>query len=679
MAAIAMTAATLTACSSDELATKESPVQKNNVVTLTATLSPKGGDATTRSLSDPGDGTLTSTWAVNEEIEVLYEKSTDPADSPSGSAKATVTAVDGSGNATITVDLVSPKDGNTGVYFHYPYSIAKGTKDLKTDQIGTLDDIAANFDEVTGDGVLSVSGGVATLPANVPMTRNVCIWKLAFTNGGSPLTDITALNIKVGDIREIDVNPTIPLNEVYVAMYSCSGQEITISAATATGMYSFSKTGVSLTNGQFYRSTVAMSEAPASNTYREYTTRTEFDNVAIPGGAVTVESTTTTWEAGTYVVSSDVTINANVSVTGDAKLILKDGASLTVNGTITGGGNLSIYGQTFGTGKLDVIDNDINVSVENITIHGGIITVTEGGVIQGIETVNDFAIYHGKVTTAGGANGFMMMGDMHIYGGDITATSTNGQALLVSGSNGKDGSFTMTGGTFRAIGTGTGSYNKGIMVTDGNGKGTATITISGGTLIATGGQSPDDSNTGATAIDVCGTLTISGTANVTANGGTDTYATAGGGYGINVRTGTTAGGNATISGGTVTVSSGHAMAGLSIYDLTMSGGEVTIIGGSYGEGILANTEGSYPDFTRGTITINGGLLRSTGGENSSGLAGRIVTVTGGKVYAYGGDGAYGVEGTVDLTSVTMYEGDAANPATPATDQTACTKRYVIIQ
>lgn len=674
MAAATMMAATLGACSNDDLTAIETPIQKGNVVTLTATLSPKDR-ATTRALTDPGDGTLTSAWAVGEELEVMYEDT--HGETPS--ARGKITAVDGSGKATVTVDLVDPQTGTA--YFHYPYNRTTGLKDTKIDQIGALNDLGANFDEFEGNGTITVTDDVPSLPDDVTLTRNVCVWKLKFTDAGNDITsDIISLSINDGT-REYLITPS-SLSAIYVAMYGCTGASITIKAATATGVYSASKAGVTLQAGKSYHSTVALTATAASDTYRVFTSKTDYTDEVIPGGATTVTSGTTTWTDGTYVVSGNVTITDNVTVSASTavNLILKDGASLTVNGTITGGNTLNIYGQELSTGKLDVIDNNINVSVENITIHGGIITVTEGGVMQGIETVNDFTIYHGKVTTAGGANGFMMMGDMHIYGGDITATSTNGQALLVSGSNGKDGSFTMTGGTFRAIGTGTGSYNKGIMVTDGNGKGTASITISGGTVIATGGNS-DGSDTGSSGIEVCGNLTISGGAIVTVNGGQDNSGSdVGGGYGINVRKGSTSGGDAIINGGTVNTNGGLYMAGISVYTLTINSGEVTTTAASSGgEGILANTEGTYPDLTLGSITVNGGLLIATGGDNTCGIGGRITTVTGGKVYANGGENGVGIETGIVLTGVTMYEGDSPNPSTSAADQSACTKRYVKIQ
>lgn len=611
LAAIVLAALAAGACS-----VKENPVvdetlaDKGKVVTLVATLGPKGG-ADTKALTDPGDGTLASAWAVNEEIEVLYEKSTDPADSPSGSVKATVVSVDGSGNATITASLTSPKEGDTGVYFHYPYCIAAGTKDLKTDQIGTLADISSNFDEVTGGGTLNVSGGVATLPANVAMTRNVSIWKFSFTNGGTPLTGITALNIKVGDIREIDVKPTTPLDEVYVAMYACSDQEITVTAATATGTYSYSKTGVSLVNGKFYRSTVVMAAAAASGTYREYSDRTNFDNVAI-GGATTITSGTSTWAAGTYVVSGNVAITEDVHLTGDVNLILCDGAELTVNGCIFGGADyehgfvykLNIYGQALGTGKLTVDYSGSHslgvVTASELNIHGGIITVGGTGVYQGLEP-NVFNIYHGTINASGIVSGIALMGNAHIYGGSITSLG-NYQAAINLPNGGK--TLTISGGTVTAVNNGA---STGIETVYG-------LVITGGSVIALGGNYSE------------GILSY---------------------------------GNITISGGDITARAGENGIGLE-GNTTISGGIVTAIGGD----AAASSDGDGRAGYDGALTMNGGKLIATGGaKDGNGTDGPGIS-----------DGS-----TIALTGVTMYEGDAANPATPAADQAACTKRYVIIQ
>lgn len=690
MAAIMM-AATLGACSNEIMVVEQTPVKQNNIVTLTATLSPKGGDDATRALADNGT-TIGANWAIGEELEVMYEDTYDG----SPFAKGKITAVDGSGRATLTVDLIDPKTG--GIYFHYPYAIAHGGKDNKLDQIGTLADIAANFDEMTDDGTLTldVTGGVATLP-DVTLNRNVCIWKMNFEVGGSDITNtITALNIKVGAIKEYDISPNA-LSAIYVAMNSCSDQTITITAATPSGIYSCSKAGVSLTNGKFYRSTITLTAAAASGYYREYLDRTNFNIVEIPGGATTVTSSVSAvdWPAGTYVVSSDVTIDGDITLSGNVNLILKDGAELTVHGCIFGGPDyddgftysLSIYGQELGTGKLTVDYSGSHslgvLTTYPLTLHGGVLTVGGSGVWQGLEP-GRLIMYHGTINATAKVTALQPMGGgMTMYGGSITAHSTDyGPAFLLP----EGGStLTISGGTVTAISdvsTGLESVNS--------------INITGGTINAQGPQG------GINVYGASGTsLTISG-GNITA--------TSTGGPGINVVAYSANDGLLTITGGTITATGGDGSgAGISAEYIAISGAttEIDATGGAMMEGILIDG---------GTGTISGGNITARGGENGVGLEGNII-VNGGKVTAIGGDApvvtdadgysaidgsltvyggvvtatggagdGMGTDGlgisnvsTITLSGVTMYEGNSSNPSTPAADQSACTKRYVIIQ
>lgn len=700
MVAVTMMAVFLGACSSDDMTVNEAPIRKSQVLTLVTTLSPITENANMRSTMTDNGTSISTAWEVDDKIWVNYE------DTGGNNlvAKGTVSAVDGEGKATITVDLVDPKDGSD-IMFGFPYDHWTEAKDVRVDQVGTLDDINQNHAAISGSGTLTVAGSVVTLPDDVSMYQDMCIWKLNLKDGSTDITDqITSLNISFGPYDDYMITPNSQ-SDIYVALYPVVGGDITITAATATGLYSYSKSGITLDNGRFYRSSVSLSAAAASSTYRVFTSRTVYTDETIPAGATTMTSETTDWTTGTYVVSSSLTIANNVTVTGDVNLILKDGTSLTVNGYIMGG-NLNIYGQTLETGILNVGTSDPGIAVTNLTIHGGDISVD--ATYQGVETGDDFKIYHGKVNTTGAMNGINVMGDMYIYGGDITTTATNGIALQIYGASGNNGSLTMTGGILRARGIGTGSNNKGILVEEGTGKGTATVNISGGTLIATGGVS-DNTDSGADAIDIQGTLTISGAANVTADGGTDAY-DMGGGYGINVREGTDAGGSATISGGTVTVTSGPSgMAAISIQDDLTISGTTTVVeatGGDMGEGILAfgtitissglvtANAGEQGIALEGTVIVNGGNVTAIGGDaiggsGGDGMAGvsGALTVNGGIVAATGGAGdgsgsdGLGVDGATVITlgsGMTFYEGDSPNPTSTGTPPT-CTKRFVIIK
>ena len=135
--------------------------------------------------------------------------------------------------------------------------------------------------------------------------------------------------------------------------------------------------------------------------------------------AIRVETATTAWNGGWYVVSDSVTIDQRVTVTGDVKLILTDGCQLTVNGGIqvSEGSTLTIYAQSGGTGILEAISSDgagIGGSSGNgagtIIINGGTVNATGGGSGAGIGGGESHAggtiiINGGTVNATGGPDG----------------------------------------------------------------------------------------------------------------------------------------------------------------------------------------------------------------------------------------------------------------------------------
>ena len=86
-----------------------------------------------------------------------------------------------------------------------------------------------------------------------------------------------------------------------------------------------------------------------------------------------------TMEGGWYAVSGDVTINQGLTLTGATHLILTDGATLTVNNQkfetsaftriAIDATELSIYGQTLGTGTLNAYSSNIEGGIQNTTTY----------------------------------------------------------------------------------------------------------------------------------------------------------------------------------------------------------------------------------------------------------------------------------------------------------------------
>ena len=274
-----------------------------------------------------------------------------------------------------------------------------------------------------------------------------------------------------------------------------------------------------------------------------------------------VESSTTAWSDGWYVVNGAVTIGNRATVSGDVRLILEDGAVLTIEKGIqvqdddrdpsNGSANqLTIYAQSDGEnmGTLTANGNNGGAGIGgggdsgsggNITINGGNVTATGGQYAAGI----------------GGGNGGSG-GTVTIHGGNVTASSGDSGAGISGGYSGSGGTITINGGRVKANG---GDSGAGI---GGGRRGSGgEITIHGGSVTATGGQ------------DAAGI---------------------GGGYDA--------------SGGTVTI----------------NGGSVTATGGLSASGIGSGKEGSGVSFATGTdghalIVANGGISDTSSRDSWSGI------------------------------------------------------------
>ncbi len=120
----------------------------------------------------------------------------------------------------------------------------------------------------------------------------------------------------------------------------------------------------------------------------------------------TLTESTTTLNAGWYVVNSDLTINHTLNTSGEIHLILADGAKLTINGDERGiyssnttSEKLNIYCQSNQSGELVVTGatgyRAIWVS-GGITINGGNITTNSN--YNGIYTDKELTINGGKLT-----------------------------------------------------------------------------------------------------------------------------------------------------------------------------------------------------------------------------------------------------------------------------------------
>lgn len=319
-------------------------------------------------------------------------------------------------------------------------------------------------------------------------------------------------------------------------------------------------------------------------------TCTDYTPVASYTDAVTCGTAgETTW----YVVQEDVTIDNTVTFTGDVRLILCDGATLTVNSATedgnaimnSGSGSLTVYAQSTGenAGALKATAQKGSAILADgcaVTVNGGKVTATmgadDGNGYAGIDVKNGSLTINGGVVNAS-VTGFYIgiraeKAPVTINGGSVTVEGNLG------GINLNSTVMTMNGGSLAA--------NSGMFY--GIGGSEASLAITGGTV-----------------------TTESGFTGINA----DTVSISGGD--LTIKNGINANYDVSISGGDVTIKKG------------ISGNNVSISGGS----VKIDSADSAAIFANETVTISGGAVEATGQTYGIMTWNGDVTITGGDVTA----------------------------------------------
>lgn len=248
-------ALSLIACNKEDidLQPTKQPADKTNGITITATLASK--KAGTKSVVDGGNN-ITVTWAENEHMAILYTK-----DETKYVADATITAVDGTGAATIEFTVESGTPDNTPCQIVYPLSAAKddhsGVKTAATllsAQDGTLN---ANLDVRVGEGKIRIS--TPGLDVTTQPVAQFAIFKFMVKNADASATiDVKPLTITIGSQNYV-ITPASATSELYAALPAVSDKTVSFSATGSDSKtYTCSKGGISFAAGNYYRSTLKM-------------------------------------------------------------------------------------------------------------------------------------------------------------------------------------------------------------------------------------------------------------------------------------------------------------------------------------------------------------------------------------------------------------------------------------
>lgn len=188
--------------------------------------------------------------------------------------------------------------------------------------------------------------------------------------------------------------------------------------------------------------TVALAATQSNVTYLD---ENGISNVC--ASATVVDSATTAWNGGWYVVQGTVVISQGVTFSGDVYLILSDDCDLSVENGIAGQGNLTVYAQSTGgaQGRMSVVgspvmEGDCSVSRGirvngSFTVNGGTATSTTS-----VDESQSCGILVGEGGTTEGFGGYIDIS------GDAYVTAIGGTAAMMSCGIVVQICLTMTGG-----------------------------------------------------------------------------------------------------------------------------------------------------------------------------------------------------------------------------------------
>ena len=624
-----------------ELAPVNAQEQTGELKTYTMSVVAGKGEAGTRALSLSDDGkTLNATWDAGEKVSV-FNKTKNAALTGELEAK---TAGE---STTLSGTLEGSIDSGDELLLEF-LSPGYGTQD------GTLEYIATHCDYATATVTATVTGTNVTAGAASFENRQAIVKFTLRDSGDSEDTPVTAMRVSVGD-NHYSVNPSSAASVLYVAVPACSAQAITLEGQNGPAYYSYTKSGATFENGKYYSIKVRMA---ASNDRRFIECSWDEENktlvqteTSIPLGATihniseySASSSMSDW----VVVSGTRTISGYLACSGDVKLILCDGAHLTITGGLavddygSSHNTLTVYCQSYGSsmGKL-------SVTCSNSTWNG-----------IGGSTPSGTKRMHGAIT---------------IHGGDISATggpNSVGLGSIRRSNDGRTNPITIYGGRVEArageVGSGVnalGCPGIGIVGREGN-----SLIVYGGSVYAYGAEKAagiggcEGTSGGSSGIGDGGRVNIYG-GYVEAHGGDYGAGIGGGQDGL--------GGIVTVGGGTVKAYAGTDAAGIGTGEqknntinggsLTVNGGTVEAHGGKYGAGI-----GGGQDASGATVIINDGTVSAYGGTDAAGIGsgeevtagtgainGGSLTVNGGHVFADGTDVGCGIGGGQDADGATV--------------------------
>ena len=438
--AAALTAG-MTACSSDDITT-DAPTSATTDAPKTYTMTVnayKSIDASTRALSlDDQTNTLNATWKAGDMVSVTKESNGETQETY-GTLTATNVSADGL-SCTLTGELDPVPNVNEELTLRYHNGGYISQK-------GTLDYIATNCDiAIASVKVASVENGQITTYDNANFESQQAIVKFSLkqpddtqTNSTTPIAAeyfLVKVNYFVGSTETVDayeVTPDAAMSDIYVAIKGNTNiANVTLTALSSSGKYTYDKTDVTFQNGKYYAISVKMKQAAGGiQDLSVLSGNYEAPDCTVLTGTL-LGTHNVSIAAGATVILKDVTIDGENYNFGAAGITCKGSATIILAGTNTVKGATGGYSGIYfpQSGKLTIKGSGSLAASGN-----------SGG--AGI-----------------GARNYHACGKIRIEGGTITATGGQWAAGIGGANNASCGSITITSGVTHVTAMkGTGASN----------------------------------------------------------------------------------------------------------------------------------------------------------------------------------------------------------------------------
>lgn len=243
MAALALVGAMMTGCTNDDniIDEPQQPASKNNIVTMTTTVSLDGGAATTRALTSGG----VKTFAEGEQMALVYKNTSSATVKAVSAALADGDITNEGKSATFTFELTDP-DRSQNVTYIYPAAMANDDGTVNYDALATQNGTLATLSSTLDLATYSAAWNAGSLPA-ATLDNQLAILALTLKNstGTSTITSgLTQVTLSDGT-NTYTVTPTsstFGTDVIYVAIRPVTAA---LSYTATDGTTNYTKTATS--------------------------------------------------------------------------------------------------------------------------------------------------------------------------------------------------------------------------------------------------------------------------------------------------------------------------------------------------------------------------------------------------------------------------------------------------